>query len=62
MIQLPDSSGENLIDELFLAFSDLLEDDELRQALGKNASEVMKGNRGATDATLQFINGLLKRA
>lgn len=61
MIQIPDSSGENLVDELFLAFSDLLEDDELRRNLGKNALEVMKENRGATRQTLEFIRGIVNK-
>ncbi len=59
IVQLPAKSGDQIIDELFLAVSDLLEDDEQRAALGRNAAAVMKANRGATERTIEALDKLL---
>lgn len=42
-------------DDLFLAFSDLLEDDEEREELARNAANVMAENRGATRKTVEYL-------
>lgn len=42
-------------DDLFLAFSDLLEDDEEREELARNAANAMAENRGATRKTVEYL-------
>ena len=59
LVQLPDKTGEQTVDELFLAFSDLLENDADRRTLGLNAAAVMKANRGATAKTIEELKPLL---
>ncbi|HMQ03846.1 MAG TPA: 3-deoxy-D-manno-octulosonic acid transferase [Pyrinomonadaceae bacterium] len=55
IIQLPDKNGPQIVDELFLVISDLIEDSEHREALGRNASAVMNANRGATAKTVSEL-------
>lgn len=59
LIQLPDRTGEQIVDELYLTLSDLLENEEERRTLGLNAAAVMKANRGATAKTVEFLKALL---
>jgi len=60
LIQIPENRPEHIVDDLFLELSELFEENELRDELGKNASNVMKENRGATKRTLEFIRGIVK--
>jgi 3-deoxy-D-manno-octulosonic-acid transferase len=60
LIQLPDKTGEQIVDELFLAIADLLENGEERRTLGLNAAAVMKANRGATELTVEALGGLFR--
>ncbi|MBX3288007.1 MAG: 3-deoxy-D-manno-octulosonic acid transferase [Acidobacteria bacterium] len=46
-------------DDLFLAFSDLLEDNEEREELARNAANVMAENRGATRKTVELLRMVL---
>jgi len=55
LIKLPESRHESVADELFLTISDLLENEELRNSLGKNALTVIKTNRGATSKTIHYL-------
>ena len=59
LIQLPDKTGEQIVDELFLAFSDLLENEDARSTIGLNAAAVMKANRGATERTINELRPFL---
>ena len=59
VIQLPAKTGDQLVDELFLSLSDLMESDQQRKALGRNAAAVMKANRGATARTIEALAQLL---
>jgi 3-deoxy-D-manno-octulosonic-acid transferase len=61
LIQLPAKSGEQIVDELFLAIADLMENDEHLGTLGLNASGVMKANRGATGRTLDALAQIINR-
>ncbi len=61
VIQLPAKTGDQLVDELFLSLSDLMESDQQRNALGRNAAAVMKANRGATARTIEALARLLSR-
>ncbi|MCC6329985.1 MAG: 3-deoxy-D-manno-octulosonic acid transferase [Acidobacteria bacterium] len=60
LIQLPDKTGEQIVDELFLAVSDLLENEADRHSLGVNAAAVMNANRGATAKTVELLAGILE--
>ncbi len=60
LIQLPDKTGEQIVDELFLAISGLLENEAERQTLGTNAAAVMNANRGATARTVERLAGILE--
>jgi len=62
LVQLPDKTGEQIVDELFLAFSDLLKNHEERKTLGLNALAVMKANRGATSRTVEELRPLITTA
>jgi 3-deoxy-D-manno-octulosonic-acid transferase len=46
--------------DLSRAFTDLLENDNQRHALGRRASEIMQSQRGATQFTMDQLRGLLK--
>jgi 3-deoxy-D-manno-octulosonic-acid transferase len=58
LIQLPESRKETIVDHLFDAISDLIEDQGRRHELGRNAASVMTANRGATAKTLQHLKTL----
>jgi 3-deoxy-D-manno-octulosonic-acid transferase len=60
LIQVSENRPENVVDELFLELSDLLEEPEERERLGANAVAVMKANRGATTKTLRSLADLFK--
>ncbi len=60
IIQLPDKAGEQIVDELFISFVDLLENDDERRSLGLNAAAVMNANRGATRRTIDALIEILK--
>ena len=51
LIQLTDTR----IEDLALAFEDLLDDADRRNSLGKNALAVMVTNRGAADRTVEYL-------
>lgn len=55
LIRLPDRTGEQIVDELFDMFSDLLDNAGERSRLGANAAAVMKANRGATARTIEAL-------
>ena len=55
LIQLPESPNETIVDHLFDAISDLLEENEQRTELGRNARSVMNANRGATRRTIEEL-------
>jgi 3-deoxy-D-manno-octulosonic-acid transferase len=48
--------------DLGRAFTDLLENDNERCALGRRASEIMQSQRGATQFTMEQLRGLLKNS
>lgn len=60
LVRLPDKTGEQIVDELFLAISDLLENADERRDLGLNAAAVMKANRGATARTIEELAKLIQ--
>ncbi|MGD9561689.1 MAG: 3-deoxy-D-manno-octulosonic acid transferase [Pyrinomonadaceae bacterium] len=60
LIRLPDKSTEQIVDELYLAISDLLENESERRRLGLNAAEVMNANRGATTRTVELLAGFIR--
>ena len=62
LIQLPETRNEIIVDELFDAISDLVEDKDRRHDLGRNALSVMTANRGATAKTLEQLNLLMSRS
>lgn len=55
LVQLGEMRDENVADELFLTFSDLLENETQRRELGRNALAVMSANRGATTKTVKDL-------
>ena len=59
LIQLPESRKETIADHLFDAISDLLEDQDRRHELGRNAASVMTANRGSTTRTIEQIRILV---
>lgn len=59
LIQLPEMRPEIITDELFLQFSDLLEEPEKLAELGSNARSVMSRSRGATKQTMASLEKLL---
>lgn len=61
LIQLPVKTREQLIDELFISISDLLENVEARRALGLNAAAVMNASKGATRSTIEAVAELAAR-
>jgi len=61
LIQLPETRNEIIVDDLFDAISDLLEDEDRRRELGRNALSVMAANRGATTKTLEHLKILVGR-
>lgn len=58
IIQLPELTREQMVDELFTTFCDLLENPDRRDELGRNAAAVMKANRGATGKTIDELSRL----
>jgi len=58
IIQLSELPDEAVVDELFMKISDLLESDERRNELGRNAASVIKANRGATRKTMEMLSRL----
>jgi 3-deoxy-D-manno-octulosonic-acid transferase len=57
LVQLEDGAEISTVDRLFDAVSDLLEDEQQREELGRNARSVMEANRGATRKT---VGGLIR--
>jgi len=57
LIQLQDGPEISIVDRLFDAVSELLEERDLREELGRNARHVMEASRGATRKT---IGGLIR--
>jgi 3-deoxy-D-manno-octulosonic-acid transferase len=61
LIQLePVAREEAFADELFIAFTDLLEDEEKRSELGRNAAAVIAENRGATELSIKLLEERLR--
>ena len=58
LIQLPETPKETIVDRLFDAISDLLEDADQRNELGRNARSVIEANRGATRKTIEELKKL----
>src|SRR5690606_7820531 len=62
LVHLADRTEDaKAVDELFLAVSDLLEEDDERRELGQNAAAVMKENRGATDRVFAHLRRLVQK-
>lgn len=61
LMQLPKLAEKEIPGELAEIFSQLLQDENLRQTLGKNALEVMNKNRGATEKTLEYLKQVFKK-
>ncbi len=59
LIQLPQLGPDQIVDELFLQISELLENRDRRIELGQNAAAVMKANRGATATTIAELRKLI---
>lgn len=59
LVQLPEARAEVVVDGIFMAMSDLLENETARDELGRNAAAVMKANRGATNNTAKGLRELL---
>jgi 3-deoxy-D-manno-octulosonic-acid transferase len=59
LIRLPNKTGEPIVDELFDAISNLLENEDERTSLGLNAAAVMKANRGATARTVEKLGTVI---
>jgi 3-deoxy-D-manno-octulosonic-acid transferase len=55
LIQIADSSS---VDQLAGAFSELLNDPERRNELGRNALAVIENNRGAAARTIELLSGI----
>jgi 3-deoxy-D-manno-octulosonic-acid transferase len=58
LIQLPEMRGEDVADELYLQLSDLFDEPERIDELGRNARDVMDANRGATGRTADALREL----
>lgn len=62
LLQLADQTEDaKAVDELFLAVSDLLEEDDDRRELGENAATVIKENRGAATRIFAHIRRLVQK-
>ena len=59
LIQLPKLAEKEIPDALARVFSELLQDAARREKLAKNAFDVMKKNRGATEKTIEYIKSFL---
>lgn len=59
LIQLPKLAEKEIPDALARIFSELLQNAERRGKLAKNAFDVMKKNRGATEKTIEYIKSFL---
>ncbi len=59
LIQLPATNEESISDDLANIFTELLKKEEKRAELSKNALEVMRKNRGATEKTIANLKQLL---
>jgi len=59
LIQLPNLPESEIPEKLAEVLSQLLEDVERRRKLAKNAFDVMKNNRGATEKTIEYIKSFL---
>ncbi len=59
LIQLPNLPEGEIPEKLAEVLSQLLEDVERRRKLAKNAFDVMKSNRGATEKTIEYIKSFL---
>jgi len=59
LLQLPKLGEKEIPDALAKVFSELLKDTERRGKLAKNAFDVMKKNRGATEKTVEYIKSFL---
>ena len=61
LVQLDQAPANSIPDDLFLAFSDLLEDKNRRDELGRRAAAVIEANRGATGITADAVGNLLQK-
>ena len=61
LVQLDQAPANSIPDDLFLAFSDLLEDKNRRDDLGRRAAAVIEANRGATGITADAVGNLLQK-
>ena len=59
LIQLPDESAEAVNDHLASVFNELLRDKERRDQIAARGLAVCEQNRGATDRTIQMLDGIL---
>ena len=60
IVRLPELAPEKVVDELFTTLCDLLEEPDRRDELGRNATAVMKANRGATERTLNKLAVMIR--
>jgi len=55
IISIRDTERAKIVDALFLAFADLIENVEQRRDLGRMARAIMSENRGATEKTVELL-------
>ena len=62
LIQLAEHDKQTeLVDELSVNFSELLDNPELRKRLGRNAAKAMKENEGAAVRTIEYLSGIFDK-
>lgn len=62
LIQLPNVSKKQIAQKLTEVFRELLTSPEERASLGTNALDVIDGNRGAVDHTVEYLTPILTRS
>jgi 3-deoxy-D-manno-octulosonic-acid transferase len=62
LIQLPKLAETEVVEKLAETFSQLLQNQEARQTLAKNALAVMRKNRGATEKTIEQLKPFLQNS
>lgn len=60
VIRLPKLAESEIPDRLAEVFRELLQDDQKRRELARNAFELMEKNRGATEKTIKFLRPVLQ--
>ena len=60
LIQLKEMEGFEMSKQIREVFTNLINDDKLRQALGQNALQLIGENKGASEKTIELLKPLLK--